>query len=116
MMTVMVKTISTLYDANHHNGLTARSIFPLPSLLSPLSSPLSPFPLVAFGPHLDENRPEREKRERSCRRIPKFLGGGVNSTSFPLDGPADVDGSTDSSFSVDSSVILNQVYTFAATA
>ena len=33
MVMVTVKTISTLYGANHHDGRTARSILPPPSSL-----------------------------------------------------------------------------------
>ena len=109
MMTMMVKTISTLYGANHRSGRrdgqraerqTARSV--------PLFSPRCIWPASGAG---RENRPERGQSEGESDHVgafPNFLVKGLIALPLP--------GRTDSSFSVDSSVILNQVYTFAATA
>ena len=110
MMMRMVKTISTLYGANHRRGRRdgrtdgrrdrRRGQFPS-------------FPLVAFGPHLepDAGIAPRKGESDHVGAFPNFLVKGLIALPFPVP-----DGRTDSSFSVDSSVILNQVYTFAATA
>ena len=99
MMTMMVKTISTLYGANHRSGRRDRRRGQFPS-----------FPLVAFGPHLepDARIAPRKGESDHVGAFPNFLVKGLIALPFP--------GRTDSSFSVDSSVILNQVYTFAGTA
>ena len=100
MMTVMVKTISTLCGANHHNGPTVRRRGQLRSLLS-------------FSPRCIWPASGRDQRESDhVGAFPNILVKESRALPF-LSLCVRADGRTDSYFAVDSSVILNQVYTFA---
>ena len=104
----MVKTISTLYGANHRSGRT--DVGTDGETDGAVSSPLFPSLHLAriWSRTTRESPQERERGSDHVGAFPNFLVKGLIALPLP--------GRTDSSFSVDSSVILNQVYTFAATA